>query len=243
MVAGGYRAIVFDLFGTLVHFRGRPDPAVAWLREPFAALGDAAQFDRFRAALREVSMAIVAARGDEHHEVPSQERFRRALARIGADEAAAGALSAAHMAHLASLTHLPPAHPPLLETLAGRHRLALVSNFDHAPTARAVLARHGIDHHFEVTLVSADFGRRKPHPGIFTAALRQLAVPAGEALYVGDTPADDVVGALAAGMHVAWLAPPGAPDPDPPPTYRIPDLVQLPLCASAPHGRDPLCPD
>lgn len=227
MVAAGYRAIVFDLFDTLVHLRGRPDPAVGWLREPFAAVGDEQQFERFRRALREVSMEIVAGRGAELREVTSPERFRRVLERIDADPAAAAPLSAAHMAHIASLTHLPPHHPGLLATLAASHRLAVVSNFDHTPTAEAVLARHGIDRHFDVILISADFGRRKPHPDIFAEALRRLDVAPNEALYVGDTHADDVVGALAAGMDVAWLTPAGAPDRDPAPTHRIADLRDL----------------
>lgn len=227
MVAAGYRAIVFDLFGTLVHFRGRPDPGFAWLREPFAAVGDQPQFERFRQALREVSAEIVAERGAEQREVASRERFHRALVRIDADPAAADALSAAHMAHIASMTHLPPAHGPLLDALAARHRLAVVSNFDHPPTAQAVLAQHGIHRRFDVTLVSADFGRRKPHPDIFIEALHRLGVTAGEALYVGDTHADDVVGALAAGMDVAWIAPPDAGDPTPRPTHRIADLDAL----------------
>jgi len=222
-----YRAVVFDLFGTLVHFRARPDPRFDWLREPFTAVADPAAFDDFRAALRAVSMEIVADRGPEHREVTSRERFARALARLGADQAAAEALSTAHMQHLANVTDLPPGHAEILAVLGRRHRLALVSNFDHAPTAHGVLARHGIDRYFEAAVISADFGRRKPHPAIFHEALRRLAVAPGEALYVGDTHADDVVGALAAGLDVAWLAPPEAAAAEPSPTHRIADLGEL----------------
>ncbi|MBX3028438.1 HAD family hydrolase [bacterium] len=221
-----HRAIVFDLFGTLVHFRGRPDPRVDWLRAPFAAVADPARFDAFRAALRQVSMEILAERGEEHREVPSRERFARALARADADVRAADALSAAHMRHLADLTIMPGSHAELLETLGRRYRLAVVSNFDHAPTAHAVLARHGIARHFAAVLISAEFGRRKPHPAIFLEALRRLGVAPDEALHVGDTHADDVVGALAAGLDVAWLGPADALA-DPPPTHRIADLRAL----------------
>jgi HAD superfamily hydrolase (TIGR01549 family) len=227
VVTRRYRAVVFDLFGTLVHFRGRPDPRLDWLREPFAAAADPARFDAFRAALRAVSMEILAGRGDEHREVPSRERFSRALARAGMDAALADALSAAHMRHLASLTDAPPAHAEVLAALGREHRLAVVSNFDHAATAHAVLAGHGIAHHFATVVISADFGRRKPNPAIFHEALRRLDVAPREALYVGDTHADDVVGALGAGLDVAWLAPADAAA-DPPPTHRIPELTALP---------------
>lgn len=223
-----YRAIVFDLFGTVVHFRGRPDPAVGWLRAAVADVCPGLDFADFRSALGAVSAEITAARGAEHLEVPSRERFRRALARAGGDEAAAEALSLAHMAHLADQTTLPAAHPEVLAALAARHRLGLVSNFDHGPTARAVLARHGLDAHFATTLISADFGRRKPHPAIFAAALAALDCGPGEALYVGDTHAEDVVGALAAGLDVAWLAASEVPDRLPRPTYRLAALDELP---------------
>ena len=221
-----YRAVVFDLFDTLIHFRRRPEPHFDWLREPFAAVGDDAAFAAFQQALRAVSTEIMAARAPEYREVLSRERFARALTRIGADDAAAETLATAHMGHLASFTHLPDGHDDVLARLGERHRLGLVSNFDHAPTAHAVLARFGLDRHLAVTLISADFGLRKPHPAIFREALAQLAVAPREALYVGDTHADDVVGALGAGLDVAWLT---ASEEiiDPAPTYRIPNLKAL----------------
>lgn len=224
-----YRAVVLDLFGTVVHFRTAPDPTVAWLAAPFAAACPGAPFAAFRDALRAVSRALQAERGAEQREVPSRERFRRALAQLGvADLVAAEALSRAHMAHLADQTWLPPGHGEVLAALAAEYRLGLVSNFDHAETAHAILARHGIAHHFAVALVSESFGRRKPHPAIFAAALAQLGVAPHEALFVGDSHADDVVGAHAAGLDVVWLQADAAPAPGPAPTYRLVDLRALP---------------
>ena len=221
-----YRAVVFDLFDTLIHFRRRPDPHFDWLREPFAAVGDAEAFAAFQQALRAVSMEIMATRAPEYREVLSRERFARALTRIGADDAAADMLATAHMGHLASFTHLPTGHDDVLARLGERHQLGLVSNFDHAPTAHAVLARFGLDRHLAVTLISADFGLRKPHPAIFHEALARLDVAPDEALYVGDTHADDVIGALGAGLDVAWLTS-SEEAIDPAPTYRIPNLRAL----------------
>lgn len=227
-----YRAIVFDLFGTVVHFRGRPDPAVGWLQTALAATCPGVEFSAFRVALGAVSAEIHAARGAECIEVSSRERFRRALTRAGGDEAMAEALSLAHMSYLADQTVLPEEHPAVLAALGARHRLGLVSNFDDGPTALQVLARHGVAEHFAATLISADFGRRKPHPAIFNAALAALDCAPAQALYVGDTHAEDVVGALAAGMDVAWLAPPGAPARDPCPTYRVATLAELATLAA-----------
>jgi len=113
-------------------------------------------------------------------------------------------------------------------TVGVRKKLGLVSNFDHAPTARAVLARHGLDRHLAATVISAEFGWRKPHPGIFREALASLDVAPPEALYVGDTHLDDVIGALGVGMDVVWLAPSGGAAPEPTPTFRIANLAELP---------------
>ena len=41
--------------------------------------------------------------------------------------------------------------------------------------------------------------------GIFQAALSELGISADEAIYVGDTYLDDMVGAKNVGMWTAWL--------------------------------------
>ena len=228
-----YRVVLFDLFGTVVHFVPPPPGAARgtfeWLRAPLAQHRPTIPFDEFKAALVEVSVTIGAERAPEHREVPSHERFHRALIRFAAaaDDGAAEALSRAHMAHLAAQTDMPAAHADLLHDLARRYRLGLVSNFDHAPTAQAILARHRVHRCFEVTLISEEFGRRKPHPSIFHAALDRLGVVPAEALYVGDTPAEDIVGAQAVGLDVAWVNRLGDDPPEPPPTYALRALAEL----------------
>ncbi len=226
-----YRVVLFDLFGTVVHFVPPPGArgTLEWLRGPLARYGPAIPFDEFRTAVVEVSKAIAAERDEEHREVSSPERFRRVLARFGAaaDPAAAEDLSRAHMAHLADRTEMPAHHGDLLRDAGAHYRLGLVSNFDHAPTAHAILARHGVDTCFAVTLISESFGRRKPHPAIFRAALDHFGAAPAEALYVGDTPADDIVGARATGMDVAWINRDGAALPDPTPTYTLRELAEI----------------
>jgi len=226
-----YRVVLFDLFGTVVHFIPPPGPERAtfeWLRPALAAQRPGLSFDDFRSALLEVSSAIVAERTADLREVPSRERFHRALERVAAaDHAAAETLSQAHMAHLAVQTTMPDAHRDLLHELRGSYRLGLVSNFDHAPTAHAILDRHAVRLCFDVVLISDDFGRRKPHPAIFREALRRLDTRPEDALYVGDTPADDVVGARAVGLDVAWVNRRGEPQPDPAPTYTVRELTEL----------------
>jgi len=231
-----YRVILFDMFGTVVRFVPPPGDArqtYEWLRAPLAQLHPGIGFEEFRVALLEVSAAIRAEREPHQHEVPSRQRFYRALTRFDARGAlapvpeAAERLSLAHMAHLSSQTEMPRAHPELLQQLAGRYRLGLVSNFDHAPTARAILQRFDVHHRFETIVISDDFGRRKPHPSIFHAALQHVGAVPSEALYVGDSAADDVTGAQAAGIDVAWLNRYEDEPPDPPPTHMLRVLTDL----------------
>ena len=237
-----YRAILFDLYDTVVLFRRlvptltvagtRWRSTMGWMTEVVTCELPSVEFDSFLRAITETTAEIVRQRPPEYLEVPSAERFRRALVRLGVTdglEAKAARLSATHMRHLAEATELPPEHLTLLRSLADHYRLGLVSNFDHGPTARAVIARHGLTDLFASTVISDGFGRRKPHPAIFAAALSQLGVSAADAVFVGDSVADDVGGAQAAGMDAIWLNAGGVPLPEgsPAPRYTIARLVEL----------------
>jgi putative hydrolase of the HAD superfamily len=241
-----YRAVLFDLFGTLVLFKPKvPTLTVAgttwrstmhWLREQAQGELPDIRFEDFVAAISAVTEEIVRARPPEYHEVLSQERFRRAVERVGiTGEVGADTgrrLSLRHMDHLASNTEVPAAHGALLRAVATRYATGLVSNFDHAPTARRLLVEHAIDPLLRVSIISAEFGRRKPHPSIFHAALDAVDAAPGEALYVGDSLGDDVCGAQAAGMDVVWINASGEREPSgsKAPTYtvtRLEDIASL----------------
>jgi HAD superfamily hydrolase (TIGR01549 family) len=237
-----YRVLLFDLFGTLVHLKPilgyapgeeagvRP---VEWLREPVHRDLPDVSFDDFLAALLEVTGEIVRARPPEYLEVDSPVRFRRALGRLGVDGAATGEIAErlcrAHMGYLAEQTEMPETHAALLRRLEREYRLGLISNFDHGPTAHEILEREGIASLFEVTLISADFGRRKPHPSIFAEALKRFAVDRQTALFIGDTIGEDVLGALAAEVDVAWINRKGEdiPQDSPQPTFTIERLADV----------------
>jgi putative hydrolase of the HAD superfamily len=133
------------------------------------------------------------------------------------------------MAYLAARTEMPSSHGALLRELSDKLVLGLVSNFDHAPTAHSILRREGIADLFAATVISAEMGHRKPHPSIFRAALRQLDARPDEALFVGDSLADDVLGGHAAGIDVAWINAMGIEIPagTPVPRYQIRSLPEL----------------
>ncbi len=70
---------------------------------------------------------------------------------------------------------------------------------------QAKLAATGLRGLLDVVVVSEAVGLRKPDPAIFTLATSDLGVASGMAMYVGDNPAVDIVGAASAGMETAWF--------------------------------------
>ena len=239
-----YRGLLLDLFGTLVHFDARRlptmDVAGERVRTTVAALGALLEEwvpgvgpEVFWRVLVAVSEEMARARTEKLIELPSRERFRRALERVGCADGwqaeAAVTLSRAHMATIVAATVLPPAHAPLLAALRGSHRLGVVSNFDDTGAAYDILARHGVLPFLDTVVVSEALGLRKPHPALVRTGLRGLGLPPHDVLFVGDTFADDVAGAAAAGTDVAWIdaAGTGVPDGAPPPRYVLRTLSDL----------------
>jgi putative hydrolase of the HAD superfamily len=100
-----------------------------------------------------------------------------------------------------------PETRPVLEALAVRYQLGIISNFDRR--LRMILEHLDLRRFFDPIVISSEVGADKPHPWIFSEALKQAGVAAGEALHVGDEPAADWEGAAAAGLHVFRLSRPG----------------------------------
>ena len=76
----------------------------------------------------------------------------------------------------------------------------LISNFTYAPVIYKSLRQLGINAFFNAVVVSEENGWRKPSSHIFQDALNKLQVQADEAVYVGDSPIEDIKGAKEAGL-------------------------------------------
>src|SRR4029450_12123081 len=70
----------------------------------------------------------------------------------------------AHRDQLAKAAFFPAPHRPLLQRLAHRHRLAVVSNFDYSPTALAILEAGGVRDLFGALVGSDEGGCARPGP-------------------------------------------------------------------------------
>ncbi|HEY5742404.1 MAG TPA: HAD-IA family hydrolase, partial [Terrimicrobiaceae bacterium] len=87
-----------------------------------------------------------------------------------------------------------------LDRLAGRFRLAVISNFDGR--LRRVLEDLGVAQSFEQLFISSEMGCEKPDQEIFRRALKVMDVEPGKCLHAGDDPERDWTGAAAAGIPV-----------------------------------------
>ena len=97
----------------------------------------------------------------------------------------------------------PDAAPALADLRERGLRLVCVSNWDVSLTE--VLDRCGLGDALDGVVTSAGSGSRKPDPVIFSQALEIAGCSAEEAVHVGDTAAEDVAGAEAAGIRALLL--------------------------------------
>src|SRR4029077_16841154 len=91
----------------------------------------------------------------------------------------------------------------VLEKLAPRFQLAVISNFDGR--LRFILEHLGISKFFEHIFVSSEIGVDKPDSEIFRRALNMVNLKPDTVLYVGDDPDRDWKAASAAGLAIFRL--------------------------------------
>lgn len=142
-------------------------------------------------------------------------------------EVSSAELASALVASL-RFTAYPDVVPALVWARARGLTLVVVSNWDSS--LPEVLDRVGVGEYLDGVITSAAAGAAKPDPAIFHCALALAAVPAREALHVGDSLAQDVAGAQAAGVRAVWLdrtAAGLAGEPANPPTGTISSLSEL----------------
>ncbi|MCC6713352.1 MAG: HAD family hydrolase [Candidatus Dadabacteria bacterium] len=147
----------------------------------------------------------------ENREYPNRDRFLMMLSKMdlpadGEGAALADDMVRAHMNGLASAVSFPPENESALSALRdAKYRMAIVSNFDYAPTAYSLIEKFGLMRFFERVIISEEVGWRKPSPVIFEDALKAMGADPGASLFTGDNFHADVAGSKNAGMDSVWL--------------------------------------
>lgn len=91
----------------------------------------------------------------------------------------------------------------ILQELARFYTLGLVSNF--YGNLNVVCREFGLEKFFSTMIDSTVVGIRKPDPGIFSFALRQLGVSPHESYVLGDSYERDIVPSKQLGCSTIWL--------------------------------------
>ena len=211
------KAVIFDAYGTLLrndHDRLIPrrivgdhrlaTPVAEVLRAWSDLYGEATQQSPFR-SLRQIHTDIL----------------QRLLRQLHVDADAAPYVDL--FFDVTTTVELYPEVPEVLSALAPR-RSAILSNADHEHVAAWTFTLP-----VELILISEAIGAYKPHPLVFRTALERLGLQPDEVLHVGDSEIDDVAGAKAAGLRVAWVNRDGRARRVgvPPPDFEIQDLKAL----------------
>ena len=210
------RAVVFDLFDTLVDLRAEDVPMEehrgkrfpASVRRVFGLVAERhpVDFEAFQEAMLRGMRAFQESHLAHDREVTTFERMSDALARLGVvDPELAERMTDTHMAALKGAVAVPGHHREVLDALRCSVRVGLCSNFTHSQTAHQVLDEAGFSERLDAVVVSDAFGLRKPRPEIFLEVASRLGVRPQETLHVGDSLRADIGGAAGAGMRSAWI--------------------------------------
>lgn len=93
----------------------------------------------------------------------------------------------------------------LIKQTHKQFKVGLISNFTHAPVIYKSLRKVGISDFFTTIVVSEEIGWRKPSTYIFQHILKKLQVKAKEAIYIGDSPIEDIKGAKQSGLKTIFI--------------------------------------
>lgn len=195
----GERAVVFDLFGTLVGPFPRQQHQQA-IKECAALLGiDSAACQqhwvdsfprRIRGDFESVADNFAWIVRQVGHEDPGPERLGGAAAR--------------YLRFTCDSLQPLPGVPELLGRLRSRGlRIGLVTNC--APDVPLAWDRSAFAGRVDACAFSCEVGRVKPEPEIFQHALDALGAPAEQSWYVGDGSDRELSGAAACGMHAVLV--------------------------------------
>lgn len=212
------RALLVDIDDTVVDWIGPAHDAVvtAIATHPsFAERDPSAVADRFMEIVEETHALWMA--GELSVDQLRAERIRRLVRETGneidLDEALVLA-DAYRRAYLAARRPVAGAGELLAEVRRLGARVVAVTN--NLVSEQEDKLRHtNLRHLFDDLVISEAAGVNKPDPVIFEIALRAAGAAPSEAVMLGDSWENDVVGALGMGIAAAWLDRRGLGVPDP----------------------------
>ena len=208
----GYKCILFDCMETLVDLTELPSlrDYALWAFDGSGTEKDWGNFDTFyecyNTARKEISQKL-----PEHKEYEISERFEAAV-RIGFPHADGKTLAHIKQSlydnfwrNYKSRCYVSCEVSGVLRELKGRFILGVVSNFMVDGGIEELLKENGIEDSFDFIVTSIGEGWRKPHPGIYEAAMKKSGVAPAEVLFIGDDYLNDYIAPMEIGMSTILL--------------------------------------
>jgi len=207
------RGVIFDLGSTLIRFRGKWSEVLEEGRSAMVAYLQEAGYpldgDGFVEDLKASFESNFRDRRLDH-----RERTTRSLVQETLSRQSVPAVAAAHLDEAMRRLYAPseacwsavPEARATLERLRQRgYRLGLISNASDEDNVQRLIDSAGVRPFLDPVVISAATGVRKPSPSLFAPVLQGWGMTAAEAVMIGDTLGEDILGAQRAGLHQIWV--------------------------------------
>ncbi|MGB3734351.1 MAG: YjjG family noncanonical pyrimidine nucleotidase [Ilumatobacter sp.] len=219
-----YPIVLFDLDHTLLDSNASEQAAFALTMQSVGVAPTDETFEVYdginQALWRQVEAGEITP-----HDVKVR-RFERLLDRLGA-QGDPIEMGATFVRGLTDHGDLYPGVGGLLDSIAGRSRLGLVTN-GIGPVQRGRLDRLDIARYFEVVSVSGELAMSKPARAIFDHTLAELGVTdRADVVMIGDSLSSDIAGGANAGIDTIWFNQHGAPQGASVPTHEAGSLAAI----------------
>ncbi|EMR73150.1 haloacid dehalogenase superfamily enzyme, subfamily IA [Thaumarchaeota archaeon SCGC AB-539-E09] len=217
------KAVILDFGGTLSNGALDLDPYHEKTRSILAGRGHLVEMIRLKKALKGAlgDLNRVRMKGKEMTFEDVYDIFLGRL-EIPGDRETLDELHDNYRNHLR--TDFLPCVEYVLKNLAEKYKVALLSN-TMSDQPRLLLSENGFDKYFDLIICSRDLGLRKPNPKLFKYILEKLEVKPNEAVHVGDSVKEDMIGARDSDVTGIWIKTPDQPSWS---GYAISSICELP---------------
>ena len=204
------KAVIFDYVGTLVNCRNYTmEASREKLHAALVNEGFDVDKDKFLEAYIFAHEKYRKVRYEQLREVTNAVWVAEALCNLGfkvtADDYRIKAALNVFFKDFIDTLELRAGAKKLIKQAKEQCKVALITNFTYAPVIYKSLRKTKINAFFNAVVISEENGWRKPSSHIFQDALNRLQVQADEAVYIGDSPLEDIKGAKRAGLKTVFV--------------------------------------
>ncbi len=208
-----FKLILFDLGNTLIYFNADWQSVIregiSRAVNTLVSLGYGLDRDKFAAEFLKSLQENLARRSQDYTEMTTQALLHSLLAAHGHPGVPPShqrtALNAMYAVSQAHWRVEPDAIATLTSLKSLGCKLGMISNAGDAPDVQILVDNTGLRPFFTKIWVSAEVGYRKPHPRMYELALDYFQVGPKDAVMVGDSLAEDILGAVNLGIATIWL--------------------------------------